>query len=121
MKRAILDPTFSVEMNRMAMRYLRAIRAFDALNAHLPIKTPAPSNVKLGKRPYPLEITWRRSSRSDVMSLRAKLNRVLGVPNKWHVDPDTEKVTIVNRTQLRVGEKDTVKVILKIVLGGKDD
>lgn len=121
MKRAILDPKFSAEMNRMATRYLRAIRAFDTLNANLPVKMPAPSNVKLGKRPYPLELVWHRPCLAGMMDLRSKLDRVLDLTSKWHSDPDADTETLVCRTQLHVGEKDTVKVILKITVGVDDD
>ena len=121
MKRTILDPKFSAEMNRMAMRYMRAIRVFDILNAHLPIKVPAPSDVKLGKRPYALEIVWKRRGLAGATDVRDKLDRVLDLTSKWHSDPDSDTKTLVCRTQLHVGEKDTVKVILKITVGVDDD
>lgn len=117
----ILDPKFSADITREAMRCLKAIRAFELLNAYLPVKTPRPANVALGQRPYLLEITWKRESRSMVMGLRASLNRILNVPNKWYVDRDDENEAIVNYTQISVGEKDSVKVILRIEMESDDD
>jgi hypothetical protein len=105
--------SFTLEAGRL----MKAIRSTQALADNLPGNFPAPDRILVSRKPYDLKLEWEAEHTGHQKKLQNRVTAQLHLQDvKWNLAADQ---AIICSTRIKVGDKDTMNIRLRIALRGR--